>query len=97
MLIPERSLRSELAELYSTFNLNHELILFYLSVTFSVPGHFGTSPSRMIPQTACCRGSGGVGKRGLDPFRETAELPGSSFYCKNRYTVTPTFKTPGKV
>ena len=50
-----------------------------------------------IPQTACCRGSGGVGKRGLDSFRETAELPGSSFYCKNAIEMTPTFKTPGKV
>ena len=40
-----------------------------------------------IPQTACCRGSDGVGTRGLDPCRECAALPAS----------TPTFKTPGKV
>ena len=53
--------------------------------------------AKIVPQTAYCRGSGVVAKRGLDPCSETAKLPGSSFYCKNQYTVTPTFKTPGKV
>ena len=27
---------------------------------------------KIFPQTACCRGSGGVAKRGLDPCRERA-------------------------
>ena len=53
--------------------------------------------SMKIPQTACCRGSGGVGKRGLDPYGETALLPAPLFYCKHAIEMTPTFKTPGKV
>ena len=58
---------------------------------------FKAAKYTIFSQTACCRGSGGVAKRGLDLCRETAALPGSIFYRKNRYTVTPTFKTPGKV
>ena len=29
--------------------------------------------------------------------RGHSRLPFATFYCKNRYAVTPTFKTPGKV
>ena len=50
-----------------------------------------------VLQTACCRGSGGVAKTGLDLYWEGAKLPAPLFCCKNRYTVTPTLKTQGKV
>ena len=41
----------------------------------------------LFAQTACCRGSGGVGKKGLERCRETSALPVRTFYCKNRYMV----------
>ena len=58
---------------------------------------FGAAGALVKLVRACCRGSGGVALRGLDRSGETAELARSSFYSKNRYTVTPTFKTPGRV